>query len=90
MHGVDCHICQEEALLALRMTKEDQPFATIQRIIDEMYAFKYPFKEESPALRKYKASRKYIAAPLSQGQYNKPTQGSQAKPAEDSCCSNNK
>ncbi|MBI4533138.1 MAG: hypothetical protein HY711_04250 [Candidatus Melainabacteria bacterium] len=90
MHGVDCHICQEEALLALRMTKEDQPFATIQRIIDEMYAFKYPFKEESPALKRYKASRKYIAAPLSPGQSNKPAQGSQAQStSSEPCCSNN-
>lgn len=64
LHGADCHICQEEALQALRMTRDDEPIAKIQKEIDESYASKYPFKEESPALKKYKSStRKYSLVP---------------------------
>lgn len=60
-HGADCHICQEEALLALKMNRDEQPIATIQKVIDETYSSKYPFKEDSPAYKKYKATRLWTA-----------------------------
>lgn len=59
LHGVDCHICQEESMLALRMTRNEEPLAAVQKTIDEMYSNKYPFKEETPALKRYKATRKW-------------------------------
>ncbi|HEY9868439.1 MAG TPA: CYCXC family (seleno)protein [Candidatus Obscuribacterales bacterium] len=63
-HGADCHICQEEALLALKMNRDEQPIATIQKVIDETYSSKYPFKEDSPAYKKYKATRLWTAGGL--------------------------
>src|SRR5271154_5209613 len=57
LHGVDCHICQEEALQTLRMDRNDDSIAAIQQAIDEGYSSKYPFKEESPALKHYKSIR---------------------------------
>ncbi len=79
-HGVDCHICQEEAMLALRMSRNDEPLASIQRAIDEGYSNKYPFKEESPALKRYKALRKWHP------QLGQAT-GSGGDPEGGTCCS---
>lgn len=62
LHGTDCHICQEEAVLALRMKRNGSSIAEIQKKIDQEYAGKYPFSEESPALKKYKATRLWKAA----------------------------
>ena len=56
-HGVDCHICQEEAVLALKMHKEGTPIKQIQQEIDERYSDKYPFEEQTPAYKKYKSTR---------------------------------
>ncbi len=60
-HGADCHICQEEAMHALKMDRDEQPVSVIQKFIDETYASKYPFKEDSPAYKKYKATRLWTA-----------------------------
>jgi len=60
-HGADCHICQEESMTALKMSRDEQPIPVIQKYIDETYASKYPFKEDSPAYKKYKATRQYSA-----------------------------
>lgn len=59
MHGADCHICQEEALQALKMWRDERPLSDIQKTIDEGWQAKYPFKEESPALKKYRSTRKW-------------------------------
>jgi hypothetical protein len=59
MHGADCHICQEEALQALRMNRDGSTLADIQKQIDSEYSMKYPFKDESPALKKYRSARLY-------------------------------
>ena len=56
-HGVDCHICQEEAVLGLKLHRAGVPLASIQRQIDEEYAKHYPFQEESASLKQYKATR---------------------------------
>jgi len=77
MHGADCHICQEESLMALRMFREDETLAAIQKAVDETYSPKYPFKDESPALKRYKSLRKW--QPLIGGQ-------PPDKPAGDVCC----
>lgn len=61
IHGVDCHICQEEAVLALKMSRENIPVADIQKTIDEKYASNYPFETDSPTYTKYKAGRLYGA-----------------------------
>ncbi len=79
-HGADCHICQEEAMVALRMSKNDDSLATIQKAIDEGYSSKYPFKEESPALKQYKATRKWQPS----------TAGQASDPAQPTCCSSKK
>lgn len=56
-HGVDCHICQEEAIIALKLHEKGKSMAYIQKKIDKKYAKEYPFELESDVLRKYKAER---------------------------------
>lgn len=56
-HGVDCHICQEEAVLALKLHRDGMPMKQIQQEIDERYSDKYPFEEQTPAYKKYKTTR---------------------------------
>jgi hypothetical protein len=60
MHGVDCHICQEEAILAVKMDREGASMADIQKAVDEKYAHEYPFEQDTPNYRQYKNSRLYI------------------------------
>lgn len=57
VHGVDCHICQEEAVMALKMHRDNTPIAQIQKTIDQQFASKYPFAEDTPTYKKYKATR---------------------------------
>lgn len=78
-HGVDCHICQEESLQALRMHRDEEPLVNIQKNIDENYSNRYPFKEESPALKKYKATRLWTQSKSSEST-------SKAADTSDSCC----
>jgi len=77
MHGADCHICQEEAMQALRMSRDNTPLATIQKTIDDAFQSKYPFKEESKALKNYRATRTY--SPTGQTPAGGATQG-------EACC----
>ncbi len=53
MHGVDCAICQEEAIIALNMKKQGKSLAQIQKTIDEKFSAQYPWDEPSPALERY-------------------------------------
>lgn len=54
---MDCHICQEEALIALKMHRKNKPLPEIQKYIDKRYEHEYPFQVESEVLKKYKAQR---------------------------------
>lgn len=56
-HGVDCHICQEEALIGLKLKREGKTTAEIQKTVDIMFHKQYPFDEVSPALKKYRQER---------------------------------
>lgn len=56
-HGVDCYICQEEALVALKLKKQNKTLAEIQKTIDLAYRKEYPFDDKSPAYKKYDASK---------------------------------
>ncbi|MBS1989237.1 MAG: hypothetical protein JSS83_01900 [Cyanobacteria bacterium SZAS LIN-3] len=56
-HGVDCYICQEEALVALKMKKQGKGLAEIQKAVDLAYRREYPFDDKSPAYKKYMADR---------------------------------
>lgn len=60
-HGVDCHICQEEAILALKFHRKGKSLADIQKFIDKRYAKEYPFEVESATLLKYKKERLWDA-----------------------------
>ncbi|MBX9771847.1 MAG: PCYCGC domain-containing protein [Candidatus Obscuribacterales bacterium] len=60
-HGVDCHICVEEAMQALTMKREGKSLGEIQQKVDQMFSDKYPFQQETDKLKKYKASRQYKA-----------------------------
>ena len=87
-HGVDCHICQEEAIIALQMHKKGKSLAKIQRTIDKRYGKEYPFEEESPALTKYKANRLWGSKKKAQAQAKSEEQAKakpekQAKPSSD-------
>jgi hypothetical protein len=56
MHGMDCHICQEEAVLALRMYRDGATIPEIQKKIDATYSNQYPFETKTDALKKYEAT----------------------------------
>lgn len=56
-HGVDCHICQEEALIALKMKREGKNIKQIQQAIDVIFEKEYPFDEPSATIKKYRANR---------------------------------
>ncbi len=58
-HGADCNICQEEAILALKMKNEGKSLAEIQKAIDTRYLKEYEatFATPSEALKKYRAQR---------------------------------
>jgi hypothetical protein len=59
---VDCHICQEEALIALKMKRDGKSLAEIQQAVDKAFEKQYPFDEVSAKFQKYKDSRLYKAA----------------------------
>lgn len=50
-HGVDCYICQEEALIALKMKREGKSLAEIQKAIDLQYEKQNPFAPTDKLLR---------------------------------------
>jgi hypothetical protein len=58
-HGVDCNICQEEALLALKMQTEGKQLAEIQKAVDQKYVAEYNsvFDQPSETLKKYRENR---------------------------------
>lgn len=62
-HGVDCHICQEEALVGLKMKRQGKSMTEIQKAVDIMFQKQYPFDEVSPALKKYRAERLWKEEP---------------------------
>ncbi len=62
-HGVDCHICQEEALMALRMEREGKEIKEIKKTVDGTYARMYPFKNPTQALKDYQSHRLYTGEP---------------------------
>ena len=62
-HGNDCHICQEEALMALRMQKEGKSLKEIQKSVDDTYSHMYPFKNPTPALKDYREHKLYVGEP---------------------------
>jgi hypothetical protein len=37
IHGADCHICQEEALMALKMNRAEKNLEAIQKSVDQTY-----------------------------------------------------
>jgi hypothetical protein len=53
MHGVDCPICQEEAIIAHHMKGQGKTLGQIQRTIDEKFSVQYPWDKPSPALERY-------------------------------------
>lgn len=56
-HGMDCHICQEEAVLALRLYRDGASIAEIQKRVDNDYSKYYPFDKDTESYAKYKAMR---------------------------------
>jgi hypothetical protein len=62
-HGSDCHICQEEALMALRMQKEGKSLKEIQKSVDDTYSHMYPFRNPTAALKNYRAHKLYAGEP---------------------------
>ncbi|MFN8655567.1 MAG: CYCXC family (seleno)protein [Candidatus Obscuribacterales bacterium] len=60
IHGVDCHICQDEAQVALKLHKQGLPMLKIQQQIDEEFSKQYPFEEDTPTYKNYKAHRLWV------------------------------
>lgn len=61
LHGVDCHICQEEALLAMKLNKDGVSIKEIQKTVDEKYSTQYPFESDTATYKKYKTGRLYTS-----------------------------
>lgn len=57
-HGVDCYICQEEAVIALKMKKEGKSLGEIQKAIDAKFEKMNPF-DPTDKLKKYWSIRSY-------------------------------
>ena len=56
---MDCNICQEEAILALKMQGQGKSLAEIQKAVDQKYVAEYNsvFQTPSPILIKYRNQR---------------------------------
>ncbi len=78
LHGVDCHICQEEAILANKMNKDGDSITVIQQTIDEKFASQYPFEEDTPTYKKYKANRLYLKNENGESKFGKEAAGPEA------------
>lgn len=61
-HGRDCHICQEEAVLALRLHRDGASITEIQQRIDQDFSKHYPFEEPTATYKKYKENRLWTKA----------------------------
>ncbi len=58
-HSTECHLCQEEALLASRLHKNGLSTREIQVRVDRKYSSTYPFETPSELLKRYEKSRLY-------------------------------
>ena len=56
-HSVDCNICRDEALLAVKLKKDGMPLRDIQKHVDDQFAIRYPYREKTEFLKQYEASR---------------------------------
>jgi hypothetical protein len=58
-HGMDCSVCQDEALLALKMKNEGKSLGEIQKAVDTTFLKDYQeiFSKPSDALKKYRSER---------------------------------
>ncbi|HEY9681351.1 MAG TPA: CYCXC family (seleno)protein [Oculatellaceae cyanobacterium] len=64
-HGVDCSICQDEALIAYKMKQEGKTLAQIQQVIDQKFVADYNgiFEKPSEALLAYRKQRAWTPTP---------------------------
>lgn len=53
-HGADCQICQEEAIVASQLASRSCSLKEIQAKIESSFGKKYPFKQPSATLKKYR------------------------------------
>lgn len=53
-HGADCQICQEEAIVASQLASRSCSLKEIQAKIESSFGKKYPFKQPSAYLKKYR------------------------------------
>jgi hypothetical protein len=60
-HGADCSICQDEAILALKLKNEGKSLADIQKAVDTHFLKEYQqvFSVPSEALLKYRQQREW-------------------------------
>lgn len=98
-HGVDCTICQDEAIIALDLKKKGKSLSEIQKAIDDAFQKQYPFEEPSPALKKYRAlieARPGGSQETNNGSNNSPRVGlpskvgATAKRRSGGCCGHNR
>ncbi len=90
MHGVDCAICQEEAIIASNMKEQGKTLAQIQKAIDDKFAGQYPWEEASPTFEKYlktvrASDTNKVKSQTSNTKYNT-KRGTLPKKAKGSCC----
>lgn len=89
MHGVDCPICQEEAVIACKMKEQGKSLSQIRTAVDERFSVLYPWDEASPVYENYikserlDNSRKSKARPGTK--YNTKTKNTK-KSKQGHCC----
>lgn len=88
-HGVDCHICQEESILALSYHRKGKSLSDIQKYIDKRYSKEYPFEVESPGLQKYKKERLWDAGKKTSSEITS-NKKSKNRSTDSSCCGDKK
>jgi hypothetical protein len=89
-HGVDCHICQEESILALNFHRKGKSLSDIQKYIDKRYSKEYPFEVESPGLQKYKKQRLWDAGKKASAETSISTKKNKSRSSDAACCGDKK
>ena len=61
IHGMDCDICLDEAIVALNLKRKGKSLSEIQKTIDDEFAAQYPWEKPSPTLIKYRQTYRIVS-----------------------------
>ena len=83
LHGVDCSICIDEAVMAGKLAGQGKTVAQIQQAVDLKFSHNYPFPKDTAVYKSYKANRLWKPDWTQSKPTSKPTTKS------GSCCDTN-